>query len=151
MSVTTKEVAVHPVDSTDVALPGPMSADGVDNVYCKKDYHEFVENVKRFIVKDALFATSDLSPGAVADHFDVSRQFLDRVMKRYVQMTVYDFIIERRLGYSCYLLENTNDILYAIAINSGFGSERSFLRLFKHKFGLSPTMYRKVHRQKTQT
>jgi AraC-like DNA-binding protein len=115
-----------------------------NNVYCKKDYQDFVNNVKGFVSNDHKYAETNLTPDNIAIHFDVSRQFLDRVMKEFVGMTMYDFVTEMRLLHSCNLLENTNDIIYAIAINSGFGSERSFLRIFKQKYNMSPTMYRKI-------
>lgn len=147
-SMSQLELVLPSGDEHPSAIRKNLSTMETDNMYCKKDYQDFVNSVKAYIEIGNKYADSSLTPDIVAEHFDVSRQFLDREMKEFVGVTVYDFITEMRLLHSCNLLENTNDIIYAVAINSGFGSERTYLRIFKQKYNMSPTMYRKISKEK---
>lgn len=47
-----------------------------------------------------------------------------------------------RLELALEQLANTNDTIEAIADETGFGSARSFYRIFKDKYGMTPNDYR---------
>lgn len=73
-----------------------------------------------------------------------SHEYLCREFKRMLGCTPTEFINNARLDYAHKLLENpqTNivDICYAV----GFDSVSYFYRLFKSKFGNTPSRYRKL-------
>ncbi|MCD7869968.1 MAG: helix-turn-helix domain-containing protein, partial [Enterocloster clostridioformis] len=52
--------------------------------------------------------------------------------------------------YACRRLENTEDSITNICLDSGFDSQRTFNRVFKERFRVSPTEYRKSQKEKVK-
>jgi len=52
------------------------------------------------------------------------------------------WLLDKRLDYSQYLLEATEDTLDEISFVSGFENKSHFIRVFKRKYGLTPGKYR---------
>ena len=52
------------------------------------------------------------------------------------------WLLEKRLEYSCFLLETTGYNLDEICMESGFENRSHFNRVFKNKYGLSPARFR---------
>ena len=50
---------------------------------------------------------------------------------------------DARLNYAVHCLENTNDSITDICMDSGFESQRTFNRVFKERHHLSPSEFRK--------
>ena len=48
------------------------------------------------------------------------------------------WLMEKRLEYSHYLLETTDQSVEDICLESGFENQTHFTRVFKKKYGLSP-------------
>lgn len=48
------------------------------------------------------------------------------------------WLIEKRLDYSCYLLETTDLTIDDICLESGFENRTHFIRVFKNRFGVTP-------------
>ena len=53
------------------------------------------------------------------------------------------YINEIRLRYACSRLENTNDTITEICLESGFENQRTFNRVFKERYRVSSSEYRK--------
>ena len=74
-----------------------------------------------------------------------SRTQLARIVKKNLNMTIHDYILELRLNTAY------NSILYSdktteeIAESVGYESLSHFNRIFKQKFGVTPSMLRKKH------
>ena len=48
------------------------------------------------------------------------------------------WLLEKRLEYSYYLLETTDQSVDDICMDSGFENRTHFIRVFKNKYGVSP-------------
>lgn len=72
-----------------------------------------------------------------------SREHLARSVKRYCGITLADYISELRLNYASTLLARTNTPIIDICYVCGFGSVSYFYRVFKAKYKLSPSQFRK--------
>ncbi len=85
----------------------------------------------------------DLSLETIAEHAAMNSQHFLRMFKQAYFITPHQYLIELRLTRARQLLENTplpiGDICRAI----GFESIYSFSILFKNRFGLAPTQFRK--------
>ena len=57
---------------------------------------------------------------------------------------IFPNIIHHYQVFSCQRLENTNDTITELCLDSGFKSLRTFNRAFKEKFKTSPSEYRKT-------
>ena len=53
------------------------------------------------------------------------------------------YLNETRLGYATQRLENTDDTITEICMDSGFESQRTFNRVFKERYKVTPSEYRK--------
>lgn len=69
------------------------------------------------------------------------RQFC-RVFARNYQTTPIDYIIRRRLDYSCTLLRDEAVSVQQAAMESGFSDQNYYARQFKKVFRCTPTEYR---------
>lgn len=70
-----------------------------------------------------------------------TRQFL-RVFTRNYQTTPMDYIINKRLDYSCTLLRSPGLTISQVAMESGFRDQNYYSRQFRKVFGCSPSEYR---------
>lgn len=78
----------------------------------------------------------------IAD-METNENYLASAIKTGTGMTVNEYLNNLRLDYSLNLLKDYNLTIEAIADMSGFNSSRTFYRLFKDKFGMSPHYFRK--------
>lgn len=82
----------------------------------------------------------------LAKEVNLSKSTCCREFKKYMNCTIFEYIINYRLVASSNLLISTNDSISDIAYQCGFGSTSYFIEKFKMKTGVSPSIYR---RQKT--
>ncbi len=88
-----------------------------------------------------------LTPGAIASALRISPRYLRKLMAQYGE-TASSYILRRRLEESG---KNFKSALYRgrtvtdIAYSLGFNSTAHFARVFKVKFGLTPTDYRMMN------
>ena len=84
------------------------------------------------------FSVSDL-----CRELNYSRVQLNRLFKKYFDMTPHEYLIERKLGYAKSLLVGTTMSSSEIASIIGFSNLSQFNIDFKKKFGITPGAYRK--------
>ncbi|MDF9844543.1 MULTISPECIES: AraC family transcriptional regulator [unclassified Paenibacillus] len=70
-----------------------------------------------------------------------TRQFL-RVFTRNYKTTPMDYVIRKRLDYSCTLLRNPDLPVSRVAMDSGFHDQNYYARQFRKSFNCTPTEYR---------
>lgn len=79
----------------------------------------------------------------MAKNFGVSKYVLSRVFSKTFHRNFNQYLNDARLGYAKQRLENTNDPITNICLDSGFESQRTFNRVFKEKYMVSPSEYRR--------
>jgi YesN/AraC family two-component response regulator len=90
----------------------------------------------------------DIKLKNLAEQFHYSVPYLSAAFKQYVGQNFNEFLHEIRLKHACSLLTSTDMSIVDIAIESGFESYITFLRVFKDHNNTSPANYRK---QKTKS
>lgn len=70
-----------------------------------------------------------------------TRQFLREFARTY-HTTPMDYVIRRRLDYSCTLLRNDGLSILQVAQESGFRDQNYYARQFRKAYGCSPTEFR---------
>lgn len=73
---------------------------------------------------------------------DKSREHVCRSMKKYMGVTVSEFINGLRLNYICNMLSNSNHSITEIIYESGFNNLSWAAELFKQKYGMTMREYR---------
>lgn len=88
-----------------------------------------------------------------ADYFlsltDRSREHVSRCMKKYIGMTVSEYINTLRLNYIANMLKDSNHSISEIIFESGFNNISWASELFKKKYGVTMGQYRKNVKKKT--
>ena len=100
---------------------------------------DYMKEEERF--RDPKFSTS-----ALEKELGVKKYALNLAFQEVTGLSISDTLQQMRLEYARNLVENTDDILEVVATKSGFGSDRTFYRLFRQAYGITPTAYRKMHR-----
>ncbi len=72
-----------------------------------------------------------------------SREHISRSFKKYLGLTVSEFMTAQRLNYSANLLLNTNLSAVDICFECGFQNVSWFYRKFKEKFSTTPLQFRR--------
>ena len=65
----------------------------------------------------------------------------------YLGEIIYENVRKNFKSYACNLLDKHQDTISQIALASGFGSIRSFNRVFRQILGVTPAEYRNEHRK----
>lgn len=79
----------------------------------------------------------------VAEHFFYSREYVSRLFKKYLNTTVANYVLQRRIVYAQRLIE-ANVPLLDVCYQVGFGSVSSFIRAFQSVTGMTPSKYRRA-------
>lgn len=83
-----------------------------------------------------------LSVQMIAEQFSFSPYYFHRLFTSIVGKSLMAYVRDRRIGYACKMLNETDRKVLDIALDFGFDSAQSFSRTFKSITGMSPTKYR---------
>lgn len=101
----------------------------------------FVEEAKRYIGEH--YADSSLSLERLCQHLHVSQTYFSAVFKQETGLSYVQYLTETRLGHAAALLQETDEKTYVIARQVGYEEPNYFSYVFKKRYGISPTKYRK--------
>lgn len=113
--------------------------------------HETVSNSKRIVAipqkildikvyADSNF-TSIKTASEVAEHFFYSREYVSRIFKQYYNISLSDYLQNKKLEYGGNLLKSGQSVGYACDA-SGFRSMSAFVSAFRGKYGVTPSQYK---------
>ncbi|MBQ6379230.1 MAG: AraC family transcriptional regulator, partial [Prevotella sp.] len=105
---------------------------------------ELSQHIRSVIIRERLYLSTQFDRQAAIDYFHLSKERIGAAFSQGSEFpTIADFINHCRLEYAKELLavspERTID---DIASASGFGTRRTFSRLFKERYSITPTEYR---------
>ena len=67
----------------------------------------------------------------LAGRANISKGYLCRAFKKQIGLSVVEYLTERRIQHAMQLLQDTDDKILAVALDSGFGDLSHFNRVFK--------------------
>ena len=85
--------------------------------------------------------TEDITPESVSRHFGYNQSYVSRAFKQYFGIGLKKYMTLIRLRNALMLLHDGHHDITAAALDSGFGSTRSFYRAFRDEFGTTPKEY----------
>ncbi|OXS55823.1 DNA-binding response regulator [Cohnella sp. CIP 111063] len=100
-----------------------------------------VEKVKAHVAKH--LESEDLSRETLANHVFLNPDYLDRLFKKEVGMSVTDYVVRERMQLAKELLAKTNMPIATIAGRAGYANISHFSRRFKKLVGVGPNDYRR--------
>lgn len=96
------------------------------------------------------YADAGLNVNAISERFERPAAFISRYFKEMSGENLTQYIHTVRLQHVKEKLMQ-DEKLESIAVSCGFGSLRSFLRIFKQYEGVTPSQYRELHSNKEET
>jgi two-component system response regulator YesN len=84
----------------------------------------------------------EITLNMIAQEIFISPYYLSRLFKKCAGISFINYVINRRLEKSKYLLMTTNETIEKIAMSVGYEESNSFRRLFKKEVGISPKEFR---------
>ncbi|SUO95312.1 GlxA family transcriptional regulator [Suttonella ornithocola] len=107
------------------------------------------ENINQLIESIQQNLTQNHSINALSDRLNMSRSTFTRHFRQATGMAFTEWLIEIRLQHARELLESTNLTIEHIANQSGFHSATALRQHFKHKYHISPRIWRKRFGEKS--
>ena len=87
-----------------------------------------------------------ISLDQLAARSQVSKGYICRAFKKQIGLSMVEYLTECRVQAAMRLLQNTDDKILSVALDSGFGNLSHFNRIFKKLTGRSPSEHRKKYR-----
>ena len=88
--------------------------------------------------------SEDLTLDSVADQFYMSKTYVSRLLKRYVNQSFLKILIDIRMDAARRMIMEDNYKMYEIAEQVGYNDFSYFIQAFKKKYGVTPNEYRKT-------
>ncbi|HJP59890.1 MAG TPA: AraC family transcriptional regulator [Gemmatimonadaceae bacterium] len=80
----------------------------------------------------------------VAAHAGLHPSFLAELFRRHLNVSVGEWVRNRRLDFACDALRHTTTPISSVAFQAGFADQSHLTRLFRVRFGLTPAQYRRI-------
>ena len=87
--------------------------------------------------------TEELSLDHLSSRFYTSKYYLGRQFKQFTGLTLYQYIMKKRLMMARDMLRAGSPVMDA-CLWSGFRDYSNFLKAFKREFGQNPSKYTKI-------
>lgn len=100
-----------------------------------------VEKAKDYINNN--YTDYDLSVEKLCDYLHVSPTYFSTIFKKETEMNFVNYLTTVRLEESLKLLKTTDDKTYIIAEKVGYKEANYFSYVFKRKYGIAPSRYRR--------
>lgn len=100
----------------------------------------YVQVTKNFI--ESNYNDSRLSVGMLAEKLNLDRCYLSTIFKKITGFSLQQYLQDYRLSESITLLTTSEMKIETIALSCGYGSAFHFSKMFRQKYGVSPSCYR---------
>ena len=107
--------------------------------YSISKYSYLVGKTQTLIAYDL---TADLSLKSIAAQLNVSPTYLSALFRKECNITLTDYVNNKRMEYAIHLLDTTDKLINVISYECGIQDTNYFIKLFKRYTGLTPTKYR---------
>jgi two-component system response regulator YesN len=109
-------------------------------------YSSLIERIKYYIINHY---NEDITLQQLALKFFINPSYLSQIFKKETGITLSSFLEDVRLIKAKELLTNLTVDIGDIAARVGYNDSNYFSKVFKKKFGMSPTQYQRISGSKT--
>lgn len=107
----------------------------------KKDKYN-VETIKSVLIYIDEHFVEQIDIHSAAAELHISRSHISHMFRGKLNTTFTKYLTMKRIDYACELLKNEDMTVTDAAMSSGFGSIRTFNRVFTEYKGISPRKFR---------
>ncbi|NJJ38163.1 AraC family transcriptional regulator [Paenibacillus sp. 7028] len=93
------------------------------------------------------YSRLDLSIQEIAESLNLAPAYLSQVIKKEIGVPPVQYLKDHRLQQARIVLKTSEKTVYEVAEEVGYSNVDSFSRAFKHKFGVSPTIFRSAKKK----
>ncbi|MCC8187761.1 MAG: helix-turn-helix transcriptional regulator [Bacteroides sp.] len=112
-----------------------------------RNQRELFLRLHAYLVEDKNFTRMKINASELVTALSTNRTYLFEAVKAVTGRTLQQYINHLRQEEARQLLETTDELIEAIAAICGYNSVRTFYRLFRHTYHMSPAVYRKTVRK----
>lgn len=143
-----------PITAADITDSRITTADIIDNSKLptthevREESHnsDLLTSICQLMEEQKLYLNSELKLTDISEHLCVHRNQVSDCINTQAGCTFAQFVANYRIEHAKRLLsEHSNKKLSAVWAESGFATERSFLRTFKNVTGMTPSEWRSQH------
>ncbi|MFR0679189.1 helix-turn-helix domain-containing protein [Dysgonomonas mossii] len=118
----------------------------LDPFYFESRIDKFLISVREIMVKDKAYRNSSLDRNFMVERLSINKNLFAKMFKESFGMSFRVFVNGLRLRESVKLLECSDFSIEDISKKVGFGTVRTFQRLFTAEYNMTPNDYRKKKR-----
>ncbi|NCB62066.1 MAG: response regulator [Clostridia bacterium] len=100
-----------------------------------------VEEAERYVREN--YQSTDLSVDRLCDHLHISQSYFSTIFKQETGRSYVQYLTDVRMEHAVELLRTTDDKTYLVAEKVGYDEPNYFSYVFKKRFGVSPSQFRK--------
>jgi AraC-like DNA-binding protein len=106
-------------------------------------HNTLFERVEDYMNTERPYINSEYGRKNLISDMNTNEVYLSRAIRSATNMSIQEYINNQRIEYAKFLLlQNMNQTIEAVAMDSGFSTIRNFYRLFKDVYGMSPAEFR---------
>ncbi len=108
------------------------------------DNNNIVRELEKFVNDN--YMNPNMNIAMIGEHFCLSPAYMSKLYKQGKGIGLLDYINKTRIEHAKHLLQESRMNLEDIAIQVGFASKITFMRVFKKYMRMTPGKYREIHR-----